>query len=209
MSLLCKGLYSSCHNAPRTRLWRLWLESCSYTIVTWESQLVSWSEVTVLCLPGGTSTPYTMHLFPEVFKMYFILQKNHWKLNHLIFFYSKFTWAAQFPSKRGNWHGGLTCWAAPWRPTDAEASLRPLLLPGNRRQMEFGLWNWMSVFCDLCLLFHLFINLPTQGAEAAQRLWVRDFYNVMQDIFVLNNFLPSKDVDMTSSQWFFNLFFFF
>lgn len=85
MSLLCKGLYSSCHNAPRTRLWRLWLESCSYTIATWESQLVSWSEVTVLCLPGGTSTPYTMYLFPEVFKMYFILQKNHWKLNHLIF----------------------------------------------------------------------------------------------------------------------------
>lgn len=67
----------------------------------------------------------------------------------------------------------------------------------------------MLVFCDLCLFFHVFIKLPAQGAEAAQRLWVRDFYNVMQDIFVLNDFVPSKDVNMTSSQWFFNLFFFF
>lgn len=206
MSLLCKGLYSSCHNAPRTRLWRLWLESCSYTIVTWESQLVSWSEVTVLCLPGGTSTPYTTYLFPEVFKMYFILQKNHC---YLLFSIPNLRELPSFLLRGETDMGGLTCWSAPRRPMDAEAGLRPLLLPGNRRQMEFSLWNWMSVLCDLCLLFHLFINLPTQGVEAAQRLWERDFCNVMQDIFFLNDFLPSNDVDMTSSQGFFNLFFFF
>lgn len=44
----------------------------------------------------------------------------------IFFFYCKFTWAAQSPSKRETDTRGLTCWAAPWRHMDAEPGLKPL-----------------------------------------------------------------------------------
>lgn len=57
-------------------------------------------------------------------------------------------------------------------------------------------------------VFHLFINLTTQDAEAAEAMpWARDLSNAMQDIVILNDFVPSKDVNMTSPQRFSTIFF--
>lgn len=90
---------------------------------------------------------------------------------------------------------------------DAGASV-PLTLSQNREEVEF-----MLLELNVCVLCLFLVYLSTSGhsgwkqqrGNALSRGLLR---NVMQEILVLNDFVPSKDVDMTSFQRFSTFFFF-